>query len=476
MSDTNLDDVTVELQKAPPDTFLDKIKSFGRFFWTLPSRIYNTYLLVRLQEFREPASRNVCPMRYLNPFRYLNFSTKLVTRPSVMKAVLRYARKDKEGLFWDRDNSQVFFPILKDLYPEETIAEEDLIFTCTKENLRKYRQPLLQFAGTQSIEKQAQELEKIIDEVLDAYTGKEEETTLNATKFSLALPVAIVSRLLLGHPGPMAVYQQIAESVDLTNRCLMKRMLKQPKSKEEQENYPKAIAVLKAAIDASFQSEKKGSFVESLKESMTPLQVKLSLYFMYFAGTDTTGGVLNYLLWQLGKNPEIQEEIYQELLSSKQDLFTFANESLVIYQVMSEALRLFSPGYIMGRIPICPLNCIVKDKAGKVIFQEKIGKNEKVLSAPTFAGRDPFLFDEPDTFNPHRFTSRTKNYSWYPFGDGAHSCPGQWLAKAEIALFIAKIVPRYQIHTLLPEKEFKQLGYITLKSSEEVHVRLASRK
>lgn len=476
MSDTHLDDVTVELQKAPPDTFFDKIRSFGRFFWTLPNRIYNTYLLVRFQELREPASRNVCPMRYLNPFKYLNFSTKLVTRPSIMKAILRHARKDKEGLFWDRDNSQVFFPILKDLYPEETITEEDLIFTCTKENLRKYRQPLLQFAGTQSIEKQAQALEKIIDEVLDAYTGKEEEMALNATKFSLALPVAVVSRLLLGHPGPMAIYQQIAESVDLTNRCLMKRMLKQPKSKEEQENYPKAIAVLKSAIDASFQSEEEGSFVESLKKSMTPLQTKLTLYFMYFAGTDTTGGVLNYLLWQLGKNPEIQEEIYREFLASKQDLFTFANESLIIFQVMSETLRLFSPGYIMGRIPACPLNCIVKDKAGKVIFQEKIGKNEKVLSAPTFTGRDPFLFDQPDTFNPHRFTSRSKNYSWYPFGDGAHSCPGQWLAKAEIALFIAKIVQRYQIHTLSPEKEFKQLGYITLKSSEEVHVRLVPRK
>jgi cytochrome P450 len=474
MPEINLDDVTVELEKAPPDTFFDKIKAFGRLFWTLPSRIYNTCLLVRHQEFREPASRSVCPMRYLNPFRYLNFSTKLITRPAVMKAVLRHARKDKEGFFWDQDNTLVFFPILKDLYPEETIAEEDLLFTCSKENLRKYRQPILQFVGIQGVEKQAQGLEKIIDEVLEAYTDKE-ETTLNATKFSLALPVAVVSRLLLGHPGPMALYQQIAEAVDLTNRCMMKRMLKQSKSKEEQENYPKAIAVLRAAIDASLQSEEEGSFVESLKESMTPLQAKLSLYFMYFAGTDTTGGVLNYLLWQLGKNPEIQEEIYQEILASKQDLFTFANESFIIYQVMSETLRLFSPGYIMGRIPRCPLNCIVKDRSGKVIFKEKIGKNEKVLSAPTFAGRDPLLFDDPDTFNPHRFTSRAKNYSWYPFGDGAHSCPGQWLAKAEISLFIAKIVQRYEIHTLAPEKEFKQLGYITLKSSEGVHVRLKPR-
>jgi len=474
MSETNFEDVTVTIQKVPSETLFDKLKSFGRFFMTLPRRIYNTYLLVRFQEFREPASRNICPMRYLNPFMYLNFSTKLITKTAVMKAILRYPRKDKDGLLWDGDNGLVFLPILKDLYPEETITEEDFIFTCSKENLRKYRQPILQFVGTHTIEKQSQELEKIIDEVLHYYIGEQQEGTINATKLTLTLPVAVVSRLLLGHPGPMAIYQRIADSVDLVNRCLMKRMLKQPKSKEEQENYPHAVAVLRSAIDTSLQTQKGESYVQSLKEYMNPLQAKLSLYIMYFAGSDTTAGVLNYLLWQLGRHPEIQEKIYRELLSSKEDLFTFANESLSIYQVVSESLRLFSSVYVIGRMPIAPLNCTVKDKSGKVIFQEKIGKKEKILSCPTFAGRDPLLFDQPDTFNPDRFTTRSKGYSWFPFGDGAHSCPGQWLAKVEISLFVAKLIQNYHLSSL-PEKEFGQLGYITLKPSEEVYLTLVPR-
>lgn len=468
------EDYTVEIQKAPPETFFERIKTFGLALWTLPKRIYNTYLLIRYQEFREPAAKNVCPMRYLNPFKYLNLNAKIATQSSVMKAVLKYARKDDKGLFWDKDNADALLPIVRDLYPDETITEEDLVFTCSQENLRKFRQPLLQFIGPNNIDKRAAEMESIIEKALDFYVQGEKERTINATKFSLALPVAMISRLLLSHPGPMIVYQEIANSIDWINRCVMKRMLKQPLSKEEQKEYLNSIENLRSAIDISYQSEEEDSFSRLLKEQMTPVQVRAFLYSSYFAGSDTTGGVLNYLLWQLGQHPEIQEKIFEELLASKKNLFCFAKESLAIDQLISESLRLFSPAYTIGRIAKDPLKLIVKDKKGNIVHQEKIRKNEKILSFPTFAGRDPLMFDQPDTFNPHRFPSQMKSYSWFPFGDGAHSCPGQWLSKTEISLFVAKLVQRYQIHSS-PEKEFRQLGYITLKASEEVQLKLILR-
>lgn len=361
----DFEDYTVEIQKAAPATWLERLKDWGRLIWTLPQRIYTTYLLIRFQEFREPALRSVCPMRFLNPFRYLQFNAKIVTKSAVMKAILRYARKDPNGLFWDRDNAAVFFPILRDLYPEETITEEDFIFTCSQENLRKFRQPILGFVGPNSIDKRKRELEHVIDEVLRFYTNEEKEQKINGTKFSQVLPVAIVSRLLLGHQGPMLVYQQIADAVDLINRCMMKRMLKQPRTQEEQEGYSAAVSILRSAIDTSYLTQEEGSFITSLKESMTPLQAKLSLYIMYFAGSDTTGSVLTYLLWQLGRHPEIQDEIYREMRASNEDLFTFANQSLAIHQVLSESLRLFCSAYVIGRIPITSLNCMIKDKAGR---------------------------------------------------------------------------------------------------------------
>jgi cytochrome P450 len=210
------------------------------------------------------------------------------------------------------------------------------------------------------------------------------------------------------------------------------------------------------------------------EKHLTPLQIKTSLFVVYSAGSDTTAGLLNYLLWQLGKHPELQEEIFRDMNASKEDLFTYATQSTLIHQVISESLRLFTPAYVIGRVAAQPFICTVKDKSGKVLFKEKVEKNEKLLSAPTFAGRDPFLFQKADAFHPERFDAGTKNYSWLPFGDGAHACPGQWLAKVEVSLVVARLIQKYRFESF-PEKEFQQLGYISLKPAEQTILKLILR-
>jgi len=529
------EEYTVELTKAPSLGLLARLAKAIHTFRSLPQRIYNTFLLFKHRELKKPASKNVCPMRYLNPFLYLHYSTKIVSKSAVIKAILKYPRKDPEGgLFNDQDNAMVFLPVLQDLYPEETITPEDFIFTCNKESLRKYRQPILRFIGPQSIEKQSKELEAVIEDTIQFYCKEEQERYLNnlksweldqeapqnscpervtiaerqgssednnfevkptqsktnfssclgisidATEFSFVLAVAVMSRLLLGHPGPFHAYREIASAVDLVNRYMMKKTLKQPLSKEEKEGYKESLLTLRSAIDTSFHSQgpfSHGSFVETLREEkqLTPLQVKMSLYAMYSAGSDTSSSLLNYLLWQLGKHPEFQEEIFNEMRESKEDLFTYANQSEAIGRVFSESLRLFTPAYVIGRISPQPLICTIKDKSGNILCQERIEKNEKLLSMPTFAARDPFLFQNPDEFHPHRFNNPSKGYSWFPFGDGAHSCPGQWLAKAEISMITAILIRRYRFDSS-PKQEFQQLGYISLKSSEQVQLKLFPRR
>ena len=250
------EEYTVELTKAPSLGFLARLVKAIHTFRSLPQRIYNTFLLFKHRELKSPASKNICPMRYLNPFLYLHYSTKIAAKSAVIKAILKYPRKDPEGgIFNDQDNAIVFLPVLQDLYPEETITPEDFIFTCNKESLRKYRQPILRFIGPQSIEKQSKELQAVIEDTIQFYCKEKQEGYLNnlksgefdqkapqnscpervtiaerqgtsednhfevkptqsktnfssclgisidATEFSFVLAVAVMSRLLLGHPG-----------------------------------------------------------------------------------------------------------------------------------------------------------------------------------------------------------------------------------------------------------------------------------
>jgi cytochrome P450 len=479
-SSLSLEDCTIEFSKAPADTLFERLQSLIKAVWVFPKRVYNTYLLIRYREFKKPASKNVCPMRYLNPFFYLNFSTQIAANSSLIKAILKHPRKDPDrGLFDDQDNALVFLPLFKELYPEEKVSSEDFIFTCSKENLRKYREPVLRFIGPQSMEKQSGELLSVIESTLQFFFRQNEKNRINATELSFALTIAVVSRLLLGHPGPVTTYLEIAKAVDFVNRYTMKKALKQPLSKSEKEDYFKSLAILREAIDASFHSRQplpNGSFVEMLRDEklLSPLQIKLSLYSMYTAGSDTTSALLGYLLWQLGQHPDLQEEIIQEMNQSEEDTYTYANHSVAINRLISESMRLFTPAYVIGRKPSSPLLCTIRDNAGNILFQKKIKKNEKLLSMPTCAARDPGVFENPDAFIPHRFETFVKNYSWFPFGDGAHSCPGQWLAKAEIAVCIALLMKKYRIRSF-PENEPQQQGYLSLKTTEQILLELLPR-
>ncbi len=440
-------------------------------------RVYNTYLLIRHAELREPASKNVCPMRWINSFSSLFFTMKITTIPSVMKAILKHPRKDPEkGLFDDTENAKVFLPLLKDMFPSEEVSEDDFLLTCNKDKVDLYRKPILDFMGPKNIKKNGPELQNIVNETVDFWGQKSQEGIINATEFSLAFTTTVISRLLLDNSRSFETHRDIATAIDYLNKHIMKKTWRQPISKEEEEQYIKSLATVRQAIETSYEKPALGSFVDTLKKGdMSELQVKTTLFLMYFGGSETAASLLNYFLWQLGQHTEYQDKIIQEMREKEGELYEVATNLKSVDKQFAESIRLFTPAYVMGRQPSSDLVCTVKDKQNNVVFCEGIAKKVGLLCAPTFAGRDSSQYDSPDKFNPNRFEKSSKTFSWLPFGYGKHSCPGQWLATAEIKLFIALLIQQYKIESF-PKKEIGQKGYITLKPAEDVLLTLTKRK
>ena len=64
---------------------------------------------------------------------------------------------------------------------------------------------------------------------------------------------------------------------------------------------------------------------------------------------------------------------------------------------------------------------------------------------------DPAVYPEPDTFKPERFLEPTPDYSFMPFGGGAHRCLGAALAQLEIRVVVGAILERFELLSTQPE-------------------------
>lgn len=88
------------------------------------------------------------------------------------------------------------------------------------------------------------------------------------------------------------------------------------------------------------------------------------------------------------------------------------------------------------------------------------------------AGRDPKLFPNPDEFNPLRFESVPTFHPWLPFTTGPHTCPGQFLAKAEMESLITEILLRFDICNDPADVEIETRGTFTLHADPHSKIKM----
>ncbi len=197
-----------------------------------------------------------------------------------------------------------------------------------------------------------------------------------------------------------------------------------------------------------------GSLIDALRneKQMTELQIKSTLFLMYVGGSETTGTLLNYLLWQLGRHPEYQEEIYREMQSKEGSLFEIANSLSTVEKLFAESIRLFTPVYVIGRFPTKDMMCIVKDKEGENgLSRENLEKRgNRELSGPSQAAiRMNLKIPIPSTLiDLKRRLNRTL---------GIHLAMASTLVlangypKPKVAVFVTRLVQQFQIESF-PKK------------------------
>jgi cytochrome P450 len=162
---------------------------------------------------------------------------------------------------------------------------------------------------------------------------------------------------------------------------------------------------------------------------------------MIVAGNETTSVAMFWSLFLLASVPDVQERVAEEARAA--DLAPDrAAETLprLTYTraVLSEALRLYPPAFMLVR------QAISADDCGVV----KVPKGATVLIAPWLLQRHRGLWADPDAFDPSRFlpgAPAPARFAYLPFGTGPRICIGTQFATAMETMVIASLIARYRI-------------------------------
>lgn len=212
------------------------------------------------------------------------------------------------------------------------------------------------------------------------------------------------------------------------------------------------------------------ALIEAAKDPVTGRgwtddQVRDEMLTLYLAGHETTAVALCWTLVSVLLNPSVQEELDAELarvlggrIPDPADL-----ESLpYTNSVVDEALRLYPP------IWIYPRDTVEADELGGYHIPAK----SSVLLSPLASHRNPRYWDNPEAFDPQRFTPQAvkarPRMAYIPFGAGARMCIGNLMALMELRMMVAMINQRFRL-SLVPGN-FLRYGdsSISLRPTTEV--------
>jgi cytochrome P450 len=194
--------------------------------------------------------------------------------------------------------------------------------------------------------------------------------------------------------------------------------------------------------------------------------IRDELLTFFVAGHETTALTMTWLFTLLDEAPEVIEKLREEADRVVGDrLPTFEDLPKLTYtlQVIHETLRLRGPVAVVAR------NCAVDDN----ICGYEVKKGDMVLPFFYGAHRHPDYWEDPERFDPERFTeARSKGrdrWCYIPFSAGQRVCIGNNFSLYESQLIIAMLVQRCDFK-LVPGQHIEPQMIATVRPSAPVMV------
>ena len=248
--------------------------------------------------------------------------------------------------------------------------------------------------------------------------------------------------------------------------------------------FRRSLAVLDTLVNDLVSARRKGGEVkqdllamlmeartEDGNEGMSDRQLRDEVMTMVLAGHETTANALTWAFYLLSTHPEVERRLVAEVGAALEGRTpTLGDLPKLPYtkQVLEETMRLYPPAWAVGR------QTIQDDEIGGY----HVPKGTDVMLFPFLTHRDARFWDNPEGFDPDRFTpeavAKRHKFAYFPFAAGPRMCIGSAFAMMEMQLVLAMVVQKFRVdliagQVVIPEPR------VTLRPKNGLFVTLKKR-
>lgn len=186
---------------------------------------------------------------------------------------------------------------------------------------------------------------------------------------------------------------------------------------------------------------------------MTDAQIRDEVLTLTSTGYETLGEALTWTWYRLALHPEVEARLLEEIAGGGGDGVS-QRAAEHGERVLAEAMRLHPPTWIFARIPV---------EDDELPGSGAVEAGATLLLCQYVLHRHPSFFPDPERFDPDRFAGeRPSRWAYLPFGDGAHKCIGEHLARLEGVRILLRVAPRLRFRLVDPGG-VEPYGGITLR-------------
>jgi cytochrome P450 len=282
----------------------------------------------------------------------------------------------------------------------------------------------------------------------------------------------VVGRALFGDDGEAAngwvdVLDELVPEVSSVTRHRMFRPIQVPISRPGPGNrYARELRRRQYAVideilahrprpgDAAYDANH-DDLVTRLREARDPetgdpideAEIRDQALIVLMAGHETTAGALTFTLHLLGRHPDVQDAVADEICSVLGEDDVASPEQIrqltLTRAALLEGMRLFPSAHVTER-----------STAQEVTLGGyRLPRDQIVLVSPWTTHRHPEFWPYAEQFDPGRFLGDNERprYAYFPFGGGPRSCVGEHFAMLEAVTLLAALLRRRKVTALRPD-------------------------